>query len=118
MNVSYVYTGGSAQSGEFRNAVLTGAGPSSYSQTTKDPLTNPGAGDYIAALPGSARTVSGTYRLEFVPAAAGQPRAGAASASQSGWTATWYVVSTGAQVANAVNLSTEVIQVPALITQL
>ncbi len=65
--------------------VGTASGPASYSQTTGDPFT-----------------VSGTYFVRFRPAAQGVRQS---------WVAVWYVAATAAQVANAVNLSAEKIQV-------
>ncbi len=89
MNTNYVYP--SAQVGEFRQALLYAAGPSSYSQSTGDPVYNPGANEYIN-FPSSATTVSGNYDVTFQPTAAGYNvvRAGAPAPSQSGWTARWF----------------------------
>ena len=89
MNTAYVYQ--SAQVGEFRNCMLWAAGPASYSQTTGDPVYNPGSAEYIN-FPSDCSTLSGTYRVRFFPAAVGFGliRAGAPSPSQSGWTARWY----------------------------
>jgi len=86
MNTSYVYQ--SAQVGEFRQALLTAKGPSAYSQTTGDPVSNPGANEYIS-FANSCVAQSGNYAVTFTPAAAGAVRAGAASPSQSGYTARW-----------------------------
>jgi len=77
-------------------------GPVSYSQTTQDPVTVALNPYYIDAFAGDALTVSGTYIVRFKPAATGTRQA---------WTAVWYVAATGAQVAAAVNLSAEKIQV-------
>lgn len=90
MNVSYVYQ--SAQVGEFRPALLYATGPSSYSQATGDPVSNPGANEYIT-FPNDCTTKSGNYSVRFRPLATGIGsagiRAGAPSASQSGWVAFW-----------------------------
>lgn len=89
MNTNYVYQG--SQIGEIRPALLYAAGPTSYSQTTGDPVYNPGSNDYIA-FPMQALTQSGNYSVEFIPTATGlyQVNAGApAGGSQSGWTARW-----------------------------
>jgi len=82
--------------------VGTATGPLSYSQTTGDPVTLSKTPYYIDAFAGNATTVSGTYEVKFHPAALG---------TRQSWIAVWFVVSTGAQVANAVNLSAEKIQV-------
>jgi len=82
--------------------VGTATGPASYLQTTADPVTIAQNPYYIDAFAGDAFTVSGTYLVRFRPAGTGTRQA---------WTAVWFVVSTGAQVANAVNLSAEKIQV-------
>lgn len=86
MNTQYVYR--SAQVGEFKPALLWGAGPASYNQGLGDPLSNPGTGDYIN-FPSSALTQSGNYEVKFLPAAVPNIRAGAKSAGASGWTAIW-----------------------------
>lgn len=87
MNTNYVYP--SAQVGEFRNAMLYASGPSSYA-LAGDPVYNPGSSEYIN-FPMDCRSASGNYEVRFVPTATGlnQIRAGAASPSQSGWTAHW-----------------------------
>ena len=82
--------------------VGTAVGPASYSQTTYDPVTLSKTPFYIDAFAGDALTVSGTYFVRFRPAATG---------TRQSWVAVWFVVSTGAQVAAAVNLSAEKIQV-------
>lgn len=82
--------------------VGTATGPTSYSQTTFDPVSVALNPYYIDAFAGDALTVSGTYVVRFRPAGTGTRQA---------WVAVWFVVSTGAQVANAVNLSAEKIQV-------
>lgn len=94
MNTGYVYQG--AQVGEFRNSLLWAAGPASYSQTTGDPVYNPGANEYIS-FPSSTRTQSGNYNVDFSPTAVGYGivRAGAPSPTQSGWTARWSFANIG-----------------------
>jgi hypothetical protein len=79
--------------------VLTGTGPTSYSQTTGDVITPP-SGFYIDYAAASS-TVSKTYSLRAIPSAGG---------SRATWQFKWYVISTGAEVANAVNLSAETVQ--------
>ena len=116
MNTSYVQTY-PVEYGEFRTCCLTGSGPTSYSQTTADVIANPAANDYLAAV-SACGTQSGTYFLVPVPTTAGVIRAGAPSASQSGWKFVWYTVSGMTQVSNGVNLSAEVVQFQALVTQL
>jgi len=90
MTPSYVYQ--SAQVGEFREALLVASGPSSYAPATGDPLSNPGANEYIS-FPMACTTVSGNYQVDFIPTAAGigaaYVRAGAPSPTQSGWRAYW-----------------------------
>lgn len=115
MNTSYVYR--SAQVGEFRPAVLTGKGPTSYSQTTGDVVYNAGASEYISACY-ACTTQSGTYTLLPRPKTANQIRAGAPSPSQSGWIFHWYTTAGMTEVSNAVNLSAEIVQFGALVTQL
>jgi hypothetical protein len=118
MNTQYLPSGQTAQYGDLKPAVLLGTnGPTAYSQVTRDPVANPGAGDYIE-FPMSAETLSKTYRVEFYPLAA-TLREGAPSASQSGWVARWFVVSTGAEVATgSTNLSAEQVVFGAFISQL
>ena len=107
MNTSYVYP--SAQVGEFRNAMLYGSGPSSYA-SSGDPVYNPGSGEYIN-FPSDATTLSGNYKVRFVPSAVGfnQIRAGgggtsaAPSPSISGWTAIWEYTSTNSSSSNPAN---------------
>jgi hypothetical protein len=90
MNAYYVYQ--SAQSGELRPAILGGTGPASYSQATGDVLYNAGSNEYID-FPSECTTVSGYYSVCFRPVSVGNNtafiRAGAPSASQSGWVARW-----------------------------
>jgi hypothetical protein len=116
MNLAYVQ-GQSVEYGELKPVLMTGSGPVSYSQTTADPVANPAAGDYISFL-ADCNTRSGLYTLKAVPTAVAQFRAGAPSPSASGWKYVWYVLATGAQVANAVNLSAEVVQTSGVVTQL
>jgi hypothetical protein len=118
MQTQYVPLGQTVQFGELRPALLLGTGgPSSYSQTTRDPVSNPAAGDYIA-VPFFAVTLSLTYEVQFYPLAVNDVTAGAPSASQSGWVAQWFVNATGAEAANGTNLSAEKLQFGAFITQL
>ncbi len=77
----------------------SGVGPTSYSQTTKDTVTIPAFQNYIDVLHGAV-SVSGTFLVRAVPSGAG-PRAT--------WKLTWVVISTGNEVANAVNLSAETV---------
>src|SRR5277367_4646528 len=102
MNLSYV-GGQTVEFGEFKPTVVTGKGPTSYSQTTKDPVSNPGAGDYIAYLD-DAQTQSGLFSVAAFQITAGQIRAGAASPVQSGWKYIWISLATGLEVANGTNL--------------
>ena len=88
MNTSYVQ-GQTAEGGEVKIAVLTGSGPTSYSQTTGDVIANPGSGDYIA-VPFDCVTQSGRYFLTPQPTTVGQLRAGSASPGASGWSWHWF----------------------------
>ena len=122
MQTSYVGGGQTVQFGDLKLAVLLGTGgPTSYSQTTRDPVSPPGTGDYIA-FPMSATTLSKLYRVDFYPSAVGSLRAGGSNlpglAAVPGWTALWSVVATGLEVAAATNLSAEQLQFGTLITQL
>jgi hypothetical protein len=117
MQTAYVSGAATAQYGDLKTCLLLGtSGPTSYSQTTRDPVANPGAGDYIE-FPMTALTLSKTYRVDFYPLAV-TLREGATSASQSGWVAVWSLVSTGAEVSAATNLSAEQLVFGALISQL
>lgn len=117
MQTQYIPGGATAQYGELKPALLLGtSGPTSYSQTTRDPVSNPGAGDYIE-FPMQSVTLSKTYRVEFYPLAV-TLREGAPSASQSGWVARWVVASTGAEVSNGTNLSAEQLVFGAFVSQL
>lgn len=82
--------------------VGTATGPASYSQTTGDPVTVALNPYYIDAFCGMVTSVSGNYSVQFHPTTTG---------TRASWVAVWFVVATGAQVANAVNLSAEKIQV-------
>lgn len=127
MQTTYVGGGQTVQFGELKAAVLLGtAGPSSYSQTTRDPVTAPAQGDYIA-FPMSAVTVSKNYLVQFIPTSVGQLRAGAlnipGAPTVAGWTAQWINNTTtagtvGNEVTAGVNLSAEQVQFGALVTQL
>lgn len=75
----------------------SGAGPSSYNQTTKDVVTLNQFNNYIDVLHG-ATTVSGTFIVRAIPTIA---------ALRATWKLTWVVVATGAEVANGVDLSAE-----------
>jgi hypothetical protein len=86
LNTSYVQ-GQSVEYGEFKPALLTATGPSSYA-VAGDVVYNPASGDYIN-FPFDCTTQSGNYEIRFVPTTAGVIRAGAPSPSQSGWTAFW-----------------------------
>lgn len=77
----------------------TGTGPTSYSQTTKDPLSIPTFQNYIDVVHGGI-SVSGTYTVQALPSGPG-PRAT--------WKLRWVVFATGAEVANGVNLSAETV---------
>lgn len=94
MDTSYV-NGQPVGFGEFKPAVLVGNGPTSYSLATGDPIMNPGAGDYINAV-SPCTTQSGAYNLIAIPVTAKQIRAGAPSASQSGFVWRWFTSGLGA----------------------
>lgn len=81
---------------------LYGTGPASYSQTTGDSISLPN-GLYIDTVLGNGvMSVSKTYFVRAYPSAVGTTR--------STWTLKWFVVSTGAEVTNATNLSAESVQ--------
>lgn len=104
--------------GDLKPCTLLGTlGPTSYSQTAGDPVSNPAPGDYISVPFGGLLTVSLNYIVNFAPLAVNDIRAGSVSSSQSGWVAYWYVASTGAPVPNATNLSAESLEFGALITE-
>ena len=75
----------------------SGVGPTSYSQTTGDPITVPQFQNYIDSLFVS-QSVSGTYYARPQPSGAGPRQT---------WELKYYVVATNVEVANAVNLSAE-----------
>lgn len=81
-----------------------GTGPAAYANPAGDALSGPFSEylDYVAP----AMSVSKTYEVNMVPNTVGTTRAA--------WVAKWYVVSTGAEVANGVNLSAESVQFMAL----
>jgi len=99
LSILSAYSGG-ISIGQRKLFGFSAAGPTSYSQTTGDAVVAP-TGEYIDAI-SPAMTVSKTYEVRFYPSAVGTTRAS--------WVAKWYVISTGAEVANAVNLSAESIQ--------
>ena len=99
LSILSAYSGGIAI-GQRRLFCFSAVGPTSYSQTTGDAVVAP-IGEYIDSING-AITVSRTYVVRFAPSAVGTTRAS--------WTARWFVIATGAEVANAVNLSAESIQ--------
>jgi len=103
LNTNYVYP--SAQVGEFRNALLYGSGPASYS-TSGDVVYNPGTNEYIN-FPCECMSSSGNYRVRFVPTSTGLNvvRAGAPNPGQSGWTAAWEYVGATNQAIAGVPLS-------------
>ena len=81
-----------------------GLGPTSYSQTTSDPIALPGYQHYIDSMHVSP-SVSGTFYARSIPSGKG-PRAT--------FKIKYYVASTNAEVANAVNLSAEIFNVSGL----
>lgn len=83
-----------------------GTGPVSYTSGSAggDPIAIPGYEYYADAIFGSV-SVSGTYKAEAMPSAGG-PRAN--------WKLRYSVVATGAEVANATNLSAETFQIAGL----
>ena len=74
-------------------------GPTSYSQTTKDPVVLPQFNNNIDSIHGSI-SVSGTYLVRPQPSGTGPRQT---------WKLIWVVISTGNEVANAVNLSAETV---------
>ena len=90
--------------GQRKTYVFYGNGPKSYANPGGDPLSGPFSEyiDYVAPT----MSVSKTYEINFFPSTVGTTRAT--------WTAKWYVVSTGAEVAGATDLSGESIQFMAL----
>lgn len=121
MNLAYVTGAETVQYGELKPALVTGKGPTSYVQITAtgggDVVANPAAGDYVAYLD-SCTTQSGNFVAQAIPTTAGQIRAGAPSPSASGWRIAWYNASGLTQVAAGTNLSAEIIQTLAIVTQL
>lgn len=81
-----------------------GNGPKSY-VTGGDPVTTGQFGYYIDAIEGNGYSVSGTYYTIPIPSAVG-PRAT--------WKLKWIVTATNVEVAAAVDLSAEKIQVSGL----
>lgn len=89
-----------------------GTGPASYTQVTAatapaaatggDTLILPLPNYYIDAVESGTLTVSGTYYVRAVSSGTGARRT---------WALMWFVTSTNAQVAAAVNLSSESIQI-------
>ena len=79
-----------------------GNGPASYVQSTGDPIVIPRFQNYIDTVNGSVQSVSGTYTVVARPSGVGPRRT---------WALHWFVTSTGAEVANAVNLSAEQVQI-------
>src|SRR5271167_3639223 len=82
-----------------RRMIFAGSGaslPTSYSQTTGDPVTLSNPRLYIDVLFGGMQTINGTYTLQARPAGVG---------SRQAWSFHWFVTATGAEVANATNLS-------------
>lgn len=77
----------------------SGTGPASY-VTGGDPVTLQNPRRFIDVLFGGNLTLSGTYFVRAVPAAANE---------RTTWKLKWYVTSTGSEVAAAVNLSAETI---------
>ncbi len=88
--------------------VGSGTGPASYSQTTGDPVSLSLQNYYIDAIPGGVQSVSGTYWVQPRPAGTGVRQA---------WSLHWFVTATGAEVAAAVNLSAESVQLGAFVGQ-
>jgi hypothetical protein len=81
---------------------VSGNGPKSYSQTTGDPILLP-PGLYIDSVLGNGvLSVSKTYYIRAYPSAIASQRAA--------WTLKWYVTSTAAETAGAVDLSAEQVQ--------
>lgn len=75
----------------------SGPGPSSYSQATGDPLSLTAYERYFDCVNETPQDPTGTYFAQARPTLAG---------ARATWSLHWYVVSTGAEVANGVNLST------------
>ncbi len=79
-----------------------GTGPSSYSQSTGDPLSAFQYGGQFDSVFPTPQDPTGTYYAQPRPSAVG---------AKATWSLHWFVVATGAEVANAVNLSTYSLQV-------
>lgn len=62
-------------------------GPSSYSQTTGDPVIGPAQGEHMSAAPGAILTLSGNYQVLFQPQSTNTLRPG--------WIARWLYASVG-----------------------
>lgn len=84
--------------------VFYATGPTSYANPAGDVVSGPPNTyfDFIAF----AMSVSKTYEVKFFPSTTNTSRAT--------WTAKWYVIATGAEVGNGVNLSAESIQTLAI----
>jgi hypothetical protein len=77
-----------------------GTGPTSYSQTTSDPVTIQGFQNQIDVIHGG-QSVSGTYTVRAYLSAVGvRPT----------WKLKWITTSTGVEVSNGTNLSAETVQ--------
>ena len=79
-----------------------GTGPSSYSQTTADVVALPGFQQYIDSIDSGGLSASGTYFIRAQPSGGG---------NRPTWKLRWYVTSTNAEVANAVDLSAETVNI-------
>lgn len=80
-----------------------GSGPASYSQTTGDVISIPGYERYIDSVLSISQDPTGTYIGQARPSAVG---------ARATWSIHWYVVATGVEVANGVNLSAYNLQIP------
>jgi hypothetical protein len=127
MLTQYVQATPVVSHGDVKPVMLIGtSGPTSYSQTTRDPVSSPATGDYIY-FPMEAVTLSKNYVVRFYPSATGQLRAGAVNtpgqASTPGWTAMWFNNTTtagtvGNEVTAGTNLSAEILQFGAFVGQI
>ena len=79
-----------------------GSGPASYSQTTGDPLSLTAYERYFDIVNDTPQDPTGTYYAVARPSAVG---------ARATWSLHWFVVSTGAEVANTTNLSSYSLQV-------
>lgn len=94
MNAQHLYR--STETQEFQLWALYGFGPSSYNQTTGDPVYGPGGGENIIAAM-SAFTTDGLYKVDFVPVTVPSLRPGYVARWRfAGQTANGTVVITGA----------------------